>query len=101
MSNYEPVFQKCPQKVEIKALTKSLHQIFLFRRTIRKISEEVIQNCIKIAAMAPSGANHQPWHFVAISSKTIKMKIDTRQKKKKKSFILVSIMMNGSEHLNL
>ena len=81
MSTYEPVlFPKMPTKSEkeIKALTKSLYKIFSFRRTIRNfsetpISEDVIQNCIKIAAMAPSGANHQHWQFVAISSKTIKM----------------------------
>ena len=94
MSTYEPVlFPKMPKKSEkeIKALTKSLYQIFSFRRTIRNfsetpISEEVIQNCIKIAAMAPSGANHQPWHFVAISSSTIKMKIRNAAEKEEKKF---------------
>ena len=94
MSTYEPVsFPKMPTKSEkeIKALTKSLYQIFSFRRTIRNfsqtpISEEVIQNCIKIAAMAPSGANHQPWHFVAISSKTIKKKIRNAAEIEEKKF---------------
>ena len=94
MSTYRPVlFPKMPKKSEkeIKALTKSLYQIFSFRRTIRNfsqtpISEEIIQNCIKIAAMAPSGANHQPWHFVAISSSTIKMKIRNAAEKEEKKF---------------
>ena len=94
MSTYEPVsFPKMPPKSEkeIKALTKSLYQIFSFRRTIRNfsdipISEEVIQNCIKIAAMAPSGANHQPWHFVAISSKIIKTKIRYAAEREEKKF---------------
>ena len=66
MSTYEPVlFPKMPTKSEkeIKTLTKSLYQIFSFRRTIRDfsdtpISEEVIQNCIKIVAMVPNVANH-------------------------------------------
>ena len=67
-------------QLEIKELTKSLYRNFSFRRTIRNfserpISEESIHNCIKIASMAPSGANHQPWHFVAVSSETIKKKI--------------------------
>ena len=94
MPNYEPVsFPKMPQKSEkkIKALTRSLFQIFSLRRSIRDfsetpISEEVIQNCIKIAAMAPSGANHQPWYFVAISSKTIKTKIRCAAEKEEKKF---------------
>ena len=36
--------------------------------------------------MAPSGANHQPWHFVAISSSTIKMKIRNAAEKEEKKF---------------
>jgi len=45
MSNYEPVlFPKMPTKSEkeIKALTKSLYQIFSFIRTIRNFSDKPI-----------------------------------------------------------
>lgn len=50
------------------------------RRTIRDFSDEpvpreLIETCIKAAGTAPSGANHQPWHFVAISNPDIKRKI--------------------------
>ncbi|WNC73207.1 nitroreductase family protein [Thalassotalea psychrophila] len=50
------------------------------RHSVRKFSERnvdraVIENCIKAAATAPSGANHQPWHFVAIHSSEIKQQI--------------------------
>ena len=38
----------------------------------REVPEEVIQNCIRTAGSAPSGANHQPWHFVAIRNPAIK-----------------------------
>ncbi|AOW76176.1 nitroreductase [Colwellia sp. PAMC 20917] len=41
----------------------------------RPVSKEIIENCIKAAATAPSGANHQPWHFVAVHSSDIKKKI--------------------------
>ncbi len=83
MSIYEPVpFPRRPTKSEeeIKIFTESLCQTFSFRRSIRNFSkksipEEAIQNCIKVASMAPSGANHQPWHFVAISCKEVKKKI--------------------------
>ncbi len=50
------------------------------RRTVRQFSrrpvpESVIASCIAAAATAPSGANKQPWHFVAISDPEIKHKI--------------------------
>lgn len=41
----------------------------------RAVSQQVIENCIKAAGTAPNGANHQPWHFVAIQSPEIKKQI--------------------------
>lgn len=50
------------------------------RRTIRNFSDkpvprEIVQTCLEVAGTAPSGANHQPWHFVAISNPDTKRKI--------------------------
>jgi iodotyrosine deiodinase len=50
------------------------------RRTIRDFSDrpvprEVIEYCIRAAGTAPSGANLQPWHFVAISDPALKHEI--------------------------
>ena len=41
----------------------------------RPVAKEVIENCIKAAGTAPSGANHQPWHFVAINDADVKKQI--------------------------
>ena len=41
----------------------------------RPVAQEVIENCIKAAGTAPSGANHQPWHFVAINSPEVKKQV--------------------------
>lgn len=41
----------------------------------RAVSREVIENCVRVAGTAPSGANHQPWHFVAISDPDFKREI--------------------------
>jgi len=43
------------------------------RRTVREFSErpvprEIIEEAIRAAGSAPSGANQQPWHFVAVST---------------------------------
>ena len=50
------------------------------RRTVRDFSpesfdREIIENCIKTAGSAPSGANKQPWHFVVVSDPEIKKEI--------------------------
>ena len=70
-------------------------QIFLenlsTRRTIRDFSDkpvdrEIIENCIKTAGTAPSGANMQPWHFVLISDADIKRQIRVAAEKEEKKF---------------
>jgi len=61
------------------------------RRTIRDFSDkpierEVIENCIRTAGTAPSGANMQPWHFVLILDPKIKKKIRISAEKEEKEF---------------
>jgi len=60
--------------------SKVFYQDIKRRHSIRSFSDrpvpqEVIENCIKAAGTAPSGANHQPWHFVAIHSADVKKQI--------------------------
>jgi iodotyrosine deiodinase len=50
------------------------------RRTVRQFSEqpvprEIIENCLRAAGTAPSGANMQPWHFVVVTDPEIKRQI--------------------------
>jgi len=50
------------------------------RRTVRDfsdrpVSRQVIEQCLLAAGSAPSGANLQPWHFVAVSDSELKKKI--------------------------
>ena len=50
------------------------------RRTVRDFSakavpQKVIENAIATAGSAPSGANMQPWHFVAVNQADTKRKI--------------------------
>ncbi|MDH4030134.1 MAG: nitroreductase family protein [Chromatiales bacterium] len=50
------------------------------RRTIRDFSDravprQVIEDCVAAAASAPSGANMQPWRFVAVADAAIKHRI--------------------------
>ncbi|WP_371258972.1 nitroreductase family protein [Flammeovirga sp. SJP92] len=41
----------------------------------RPVEKEVIENIIKAASCAPSGANKQPWTFCAVSSQEVKKNI--------------------------
>lgn len=51
---------------------RAFHVTMMARRTVRDYADrpvprEVIDTAIRTAASAPSGANLQPWHFVAVS----------------------------------
>jgi iodotyrosine deiodinase len=50
------------------------------RRSVRDfrdqaVPKEVVENIVKVAALAPSGANKQPWHFVLIGDPATKKSI--------------------------
>jgi nitroreductase len=50
------------------------------RRTVRDFSDRavpraLIEECLRAAGSAPSGANQQPWQFVAVSDPAIKRRI--------------------------
>lgn len=50
------------------------------RRTVRAFSNTpvdfaVVEHCIRAAGSAPSGANRQPWHFVAVGDPELKREI--------------------------
>ncbi len=43
--------------------------------TDREVPRKVIEECVRTAGTAPSGANHQPWYFCAVSSPDLKNRI--------------------------
>ena len=61
------------------------------RRTCRMFADTpvpraVIEAAIAAAGTAPSGANHQPWHFAAIASPDIKHRIRLAAEKEEREF---------------
>ena len=65
---------------EMQKRSKEFLKEIVRRRTVRDFSEEpvprdIIENCIKAAGSSPSGANHQPWHFVVVTDPEIKTDI--------------------------
>lgn len=52
----------------------------------RPVPEAVIAACIAAAGTAPSGANHQPWHFVAIADPAMKARIRDGAEEEERAF---------------
>lgn len=76
---------------QIKDCSNDILEKYRTRRSCRDFSsrevpKEVIENLLKIAGSAPSGANKQPWHFVAVSNQEIKDKIREAAEEEEKLF---------------
>ena len=81
--NYDPI--PLPRRAhlstgESQARADAFYESLQKRRTVRHFTDEpvdraLIERCLLAAGTAPSGANHQPWHFACVSSPDIKRKI--------------------------
>lgn len=61
------------------------------RRTVRKFSgrsvpDGVIDDCLRAAGSAPSGANQQPWHFAVVTDIAVKHRIREAAEKEERAF---------------
>ncbi len=54
--------------------------------TTQPVDQSVIKACVAAAGTAPSGANHQPWHFVAISDPAVKKQIRQAAEEEERRF---------------
>ena len=71
--------------------SKNFLEMIKPRRSVRDFSDKsipkgVIENAVKVAASAPSGANKQPWHFVIVKDPDVKKKIRVAAEKEEKEF---------------
>ena len=81
----EPVFVPLPDfreytQDDMVSRSASFFEELHRRRTVREFSDrpvpiEVINNALRAAGTAPSGANLQPWHFVVVSGANAKHRI--------------------------
>ncbi|MBP1870441.1 nitroreductase [Ensifer adhaerens] len=75
---YDQWIERSPEEMAVRA--SQFYEDVNRRRTTRYFSERpvprgVIETCLLAAGTAPSGANHQPWHFTVIESADIKRKV--------------------------
>lgn len=82
-----------PRKSDAAMLAdaRAFHDLMRSRRTVREFSSrpvapELIRLAVETAGTAPSGANQQPWSFVAISDPAIKRTIRQAAEEEERAF---------------
>lgn len=65
---------------EMKQRAAAFYTEMQRRRTVRHFSDrpvprEIIEDCLRAAATAPSGAHMQPWHFLVVTDPVVKRQI--------------------------
>ena len=90
---YVPVPYR-PERVAPEESARRLREDYAVaerRRTVRAFStdpvpREAIEDAIRIAGTAPSGAHRQPWYFVAISDGDMKAKLREAAEREEREF---------------
>jgi len=76
---------------EMTARSRAFYEGVRTRRTCRFFSDEavpraVIEHAILAAGTAPSGANHQPWHFAVIATPELKHRLREAAEEEERAF---------------
>lgn len=83
MTDYPFIALPGYREYPIETMRQRLHDFYAEvsrRRTVREFSDrpvprDIIEDALRIAGTAPSGANLQPWHFAVVSGPETKRKI--------------------------
>lgn len=86
---YTAFEEHSPEEMQDRAQT--FREELQRRRTVRTFSErpvprEIIEECLRTAGTAPSGANMQPWRFVVVSDPAVKAQIREGAEKEEREF---------------
>jgi nitroreductase len=93
-ARYEPV--PLPHRAdwpvdEMRRRAQAFHDVMHTRHTLRDFSDrpvprDIVETCLRTAGTAPSGANHQPWHFSVIGSPALKRQIRVAAEEEERDF---------------
>ena len=80
MSEFQPLDHVRPHAEEMRSRARELYEELRKRRTVRDFSPDpvpraVIEDMVRTAASAPSGAHKQPWTFCVVEDPAIKQQI--------------------------
>lgn len=86
-----PLDFRAPEPQEMQRRAEAFRDHMVRRRTVRDFSPRpvargVIEACLTTAGSAPSGANMQPWHFVAVSDPAVKHQIRLAAEAEERAF---------------
>ncbi len=86
-----PLDYQRPTPEEQRARLLTFANTMRRRRTVREFSPdpvpfELLEDAIRVAAGAPSGANQQPWRFVVVSDPRIKREIRLAAEEEERAF---------------
>ena len=84
------MYQELPPE-EMKARATHFYEELRRRRTVRDyaprpVDRAVIEDCLRAAGTAPSGANLQPWHFVVVADPAVKRQIRVAAEAEEREF---------------
>lgn len=87
MIPFRPYHPPVPPEEAARGFFEVMNQ----RRTVRMfsdkpVSRETIETIVRAAGSAPSGANKQPWRFVAVSNAELKSKIRAAAEEEEREF---------------
>lgn len=90
---------------EMQRRAADFHAEMKRRRTVRTFADHpvpaaIIKECILAACTAPSGANQQPWTFVAVSNPAVKAKIRAASEKVEQEFYSGQATQQWAQSLN-
>ncbi len=80
-----------PDPAQMENQVREFYELMNTRRTVRDFSpdpvpQKIIEWAIRAGGTAPSGANKQPWTFVAINDPALKARIRVAAEKEEKAF---------------
>ncbi len=84
-------FQPYQPSVSTEEAARAFYDVVRLRRTVRMfsdrpVSRETIETIVRAAGSAPSGANKQPWRFVAVSNPGLKSRIRIAAEEEEREF---------------
>lgn len=89
--DYVPLGERYTPPGSPEEAARAFHDVLALRRSVRAfsdrpVSRETIEWVVRAAATAPSGANKQPWRFVAVSNPEQKRKIREAAEQEEREF---------------
>jgi nitroreductase len=77
---FKPLIYTPQPEAQMLARAHDFAALMARRRTVREYAERpvpraLIEDCLRAATSAPSGANRQPWHFVVVRDPAVKKRV--------------------------